>query len=84
MKASTHPAGTQNLQPVLTIQDAHSREHRRAADEEYESLIENGTWELVELLGKLKVIGITCKWVFRGKYKHKQRGNVAVCTEIWL
>lgn len=33
---------------------------------EYRSLIENETWELVELLSGRKPIG--CKWVFKVKY----------------
>ena len=42
---------------------------RNAADREYNSLIVNGTWELVKLPEGQKVIG--CKWVFRVKANDK-------------
>lgn len=40
-------------------------EWKAAADAEYQSLIDNGTWELVELPPDRKAIG--CKWVFKAK-----------------
>ena len=39
---------------------------KQAADLEYESLMNNSTWELVELPADHKPIG--CKWVFKVKY----------------
>ena len=43
----------------------HSREWKAATDSEYQSLIENDTWELVELPADRTAIG--CKWVFKTK-----------------
>ena len=43
-----------------------------AADSEYKSLIENGTWKLVELPSGRKPVG--CKWTF--KTKHGSDGKV--------
>ena len=50
----------------------HAEEWKTAIDSEYESLIENKTWELVELPSERKAIG--CKWVF--KVKHASNGEV--------
>ena len=50
----------------------HAKEWKTAIDSEYESLIENETWELVELPSERKAIG--CKWVF--KVKHASNGEV--------
>ena len=59
-----------------TIQEAkssdHSAELKVADDTEYNSLIENKTWKLVELPPGRKAIG--CKWVF--KPKHDVYGKV--------
>ena len=59
-----------------TIQEAKSSDHaaelKVADDAEYNSLIENKTWKLVELLPGRKAIG--CKWVF--KLKHDVDGEV--------
>ena len=59
-----------------TIQEAKSSDHaaelKVADDAEYNSLIENKTWKLVELLPGRKAIG--CKWVF--KLKHDVDGKV--------
>ena len=53
-----------------TIQEAKSSEHaaesKVATDSEYNSLIENKTWKLVELTPGQKAIG--CKWVFKLKH----------------
>ena len=49
-----------------------AKEWKVAADSEYESLIENQTWDLVELPDGRKPIG--CKWVF--KVKHTSDGKV--------
>ena len=50
----------------------HAEEWKTEIDSEYESLIENETWELVELPSERKAIG--CKWVF--KVKHASNGEV--------
>jgi hypothetical protein len=44
----------------------HAQEWKAAADSEYEYLLENDTWELVELPHGRKAIG--CRWVFKVKY----------------
>ncbi len=58
-----------------TINEARTNEHSKewiaAADSEYNSLIENKTWRLVELPPGRKTIG--CKWVFRAKYDSEGR-----------
>ena len=65
----------QILEPK-TIEEAlagkHAKEWKAAADSEYESLVENETWELVELPQDREAIG--CKWVF--KVKHTSDGKV--------
>ena len=43
-----------------------------AIKEEYESLMKNGAWELVELPPRKNLV--TCKWVF--KSRHNANGNV--------
>ena len=59
-----------------TMQEAatsdHAREWKAAVDSEYNSLIENKTWKLVELPPGRKAIG--CKWVF--KVKPRMDGTV--------
>ena len=59
-----------------TIQEAKSGDHaaewKVATEAEYNSLIENKTWKLVELPPGRKAIG--CKWVF--KLKHDVDGRV--------
>ena len=53
-----------------TMQEARSSDHaaewKVATDSEYNSLIENKTWELVELPQGRKAVG--CKWVFKLKH----------------
>ena len=59
-----------------TMQEARSSDHaaewKVATDSEYNSLIENKTWELVGLPPGRKAVG--CKWVF--KLKHAGDGTV--------
>jgi hypothetical protein len=50
-----------------------AKQWENAADAEYQSLIDNGTWELVKLPPGRKTVG--CKWVF--KVKHGADGEVA-------
>ena len=63
-----------------TIQEAKSSDHaaewKVATDSEYNSLIENKTWKLVELPAGRKAIG--CKWMF--KLKHAGQG---LHSEVW-
>ena len=65
-------------QPILepkTIKDALSSEYAKkwkaAADAEFQSLLENDVWELVELPPHKNVVG--SKWVFKVKYKGDSR-----------
>ena len=59
----------QIIEPI-TMEEAmasdYAAEWRQAANLEYESLISNNTWELVELPVGCTPIG--CKWVFKIKY----------------
>ena len=72
-----------------TIEEAltsgHATEWKAATDSEFESLMENETWELVELPKDRNAIG--CKWVFR--VKHTSDGKVeqfkarlGVCSKV--
>ena len=54
------------------LQSDHAMEWTQATDAEYGSLMEHGTWELVELPKGRSAIN--CKWIFRTKYD--QNGNV--------
>ena len=58
------------MQEAMT--SGHAREWKAAVDSEYNSLIENKTWKLVELPPGRKAIG--CKWVF--KVKPRMHGTV--------
>ena len=60
----------QNIEEAL--EGKLSEKWKEAADSEYKSLMENGTWELVELPSGRKPVG--CKWIF--KTKHGSDGNV--------
>ena len=54
------------------LQSEYSKEWKTAAGMEYQSLIDNETWDLVELPQGRKPVG--CKWVF--KVKHRNDGRV--------
>ena len=54
------------------LESDHAENWKAAADSEYQSLMENETWELVELPPGRKAI--TCKWVF--KVKHDENGKI--------
>ena len=58
------------VQEPKSLEEALATEHanqwRVAADSEFESLMKNETWKLVELPSDRKPIG--CKWVFKVKY----------------
>ncbi len=70
---ATHVALRASIEEPATIQEAlsskYSEQWKAAADSEYQSLMENKTWELVELPQNRKAIG--CRWVFRVKYDEK-------------
>ena len=46
----------------------HAKEWREAAESEYQSLMENDTWDLMELPEGREVTCIGSKWVFKGKH----------------
>ena len=54
------------------LQSDHAREWKQAIDAEYKSLMEHGTWELIELPRGRRAIN--CEWIFHTKYD--QHGNV--------
>ena len=66
-----HTAYTVNQIPEpMSMKEAlasnHAAEWKKAANQEYESLVSNETWKLVELLAGCIPVG--CKWVFKVKY----------------
>ena len=54
------------------LSSEHSKQWKEAADSEFEALMDNETWELVDLPEGREAIG--CKWVF--KLKHTSDGQV--------
>ena len=60
-----------NIEEPTTLKEATNSQQAlqwtEAANVEYESLIENHTWDLVELPKDRKPVG--CKWIFKAKYK---------------
>ncbi|CAB4014119.1 Hypothetical predicted protein [Paramuricea clavata] len=54
-------------------ENQHSKEWMAAADSEYNSLMENKTWRLVQLPPGRTAIG--CRWVFRAKHDSDGRVN---------
>lgn len=71
-----HYAGVCRVEEPSTMKEAmmspNAKEWQDAADLEYESLLENETWDLVELPKDRKAIG--SRWVF--KVKHQSDGRV--------
>ena len=61
---------TKSMGEALSSEQA--EDWKRAADEEYSSLMEHETWELTELPVDRKPVG--CKWVF--KIKHDENGDI--------
>ena len=68
----------------------HSKEWIAVVDSEYNSLIENKTWKLVEIPPGRKAID--CKWVFRAKHDLEESqsktfqstfGCRRVCSKVW-
>lgn len=82
-----------NVPRVLTIQDKipepksyrqalegpHAKEWQEAMDEEYQSLLSNSTWTLIDLPPDRNEIG--CKWVYKVKYNTD--GSVDVSKRAW-
>ena len=70
VSAETHVAFHAAIKEPESIQEAFNGEYfkewKEAVDTEYQSLLENETWELVDLPENRKAIG--CKWVFKIKY----------------
>ena len=57
---------TKELQSIEeALKSEFSEQWKRAADSEYQSLLENETWELVKLPSGQKPVG--CRWVFKSK-----------------
>ena len=67
---ATHVAFHAGIEEPATIEEAfnseYSKEWKEATDSEYQSLLENETWDLVDLPENRKAID--CKWVFKVKY----------------
>lgn len=68
----------EHFEPSNVQEALESKPWKEAMDAEYQSLMKNNTWELVDLPPGKKVIG--CKWIFKTKYeadgsidKHKAR-----------
>ena len=77
VSTTTHTAlyVTQVEEPTslkIALESEHAQKWKEAADSEYESLMENDTWELVPLPPGRKTI--SCKWVF--KVKHDENGKI--------
>ena len=66
-----------SLEEALTSE--HGEEWKAAADSEYESLMKNETWKLVQLPSGHKPIG--CKWVFK-KYGLSEAKTVSTPADI--
>ena len=68
----------QEIAEPATIDEAlespHVKEKKLATDSEYTPLMENDTWDVVELPGGRTVVG--CKWVF--KVKHNGQGKAVL------
>jgi hypothetical protein len=67
-----------NHEPTSFQEDTSHDEWKESMHKEYDALIKNGTWNLVDPPFGTKPIG--CKWVFKNKYrsygsldKHKTR-----------
>ncbi|KAL7372982.1 hypothetical protein ABVT39_025155 [Epinephelus coioides] len=79
MVAVDHYANVCCVTEPSTLKEAlmspNAKEWQEAADLEYESLLENETWDLVDLPKDHKAIGL--KWVF--KVKHHSDGRVETC-----
>lgn len=67
---TTQPYNAYQIQEPKSLKEAlitnHAKQWKAATDSEYESLIKNETWKLVELPHDREIIG--CKWVFKVKF----------------
>jgi hypothetical protein len=55
------------LEPTYYTQASQHAEWRKAMNEEFDAVLQNGTWSLVPPTPAMNVVG--CKWVFRIKRK---------------
>ena len=67
-----------SLEEALTSE--HGEQWKAAADSEYESLMKNETWKLVQLPSGRKPI--SCKWVFEVKYGLSEAKIVSTPADI--
>ena len=58
-------SASQVEEPKCIEEALKSKEWKEAADSEYQSLMDNGTWNLVKLPDGRKPVG--CKWIFKTK-----------------
>ena len=65
LNLDTHLASSPSSEPTSVAQALKDSNWRNAMYEEYDALVQNGTWELVSPIGITNLIG--CKWVFRIK-----------------
>eukprot|EP00253_Pinus_taeda_P014389 PITA_14389 len=56
-----------DFEPTSFKEAASHDERKEAMQKEYDALIKNGTWKLVDSPSRTKPIG--CKWVYKNKYK---------------
>ncbi len=68
------------------LQSKNAREWKQAADIEYNALVENKTWDLVEPPVGCKPIG--CRWLFKVKHRstgeiEKYKGSQGLLADIW-
>ena len=72
---ATHVAFHAAIKEPATIEEAfnseYSKEWKEAIDSEYQSLLDNEPWDLVDLWENCKAIG--CKWVFKVKYDENEQ-----------
>ncbi|KAH9324630.1 hypothetical protein KI387_004808, partial [Taxus chinensis] len=54
-------------EPSIVQEALHSKSWKDAMDYEYQSVMKNNTWQLVDLPPRKKPIG--CRWIFKTKYK---------------
>ena len=56
-----------DCEPTFFEEVASYEKWKYATQKEYDALIKNGTWRLVDPLADIKPIG--CKWIYKTKYK---------------
>ena len=55
------------IEPICFNEANEHDEWRNKMEEEYESIMENNTWELIEFPKHKNPIG--CKWIYKPKFK---------------